>query len=132
MRSRLRIGIRLQGSPSFKANFRYHIHIYTIMADNTDALAPRVCHLPLLTHPRRSSLSNRFIYFSSRQEDEVVDPQFEPVIKLTEQVETKTLEEDEDVLFKMCVYVIAVPSILEFIFFDKIQACQIVQIRRDK
>jgi hypothetical protein len=25
------------------------------------------------------------------------------VIKLTEQVETKTLEEDEDVLFKMCV-----------------------------
>jgi len=30
-----------------------------------------------------------------------VDPHFEPVIKLTEQVETKTHEEDEDVLFKM-------------------------------
>jgi len=33
--------------------------------------------------------------------EEEVDPQFEPVIKLTEQVETKTHEEDEDVLFKM-------------------------------
>ncbi|KAI0081825.1 hypothetical protein K474DRAFT_1694861 [Panus rudis PR-1116 ss-1] len=44
------------------------------MAENTDALAPR---------------------------DEEHDPHFEPVIKLTEQVETKTFEEDEDVLFKM-------------------------------
>ncbi|KAJ3491458.1 hypothetical protein NLI96_g690 [Meripilus lineatus] len=33
--------------------------------------------------------------------DEEHDPHFEPVIKLTEQVETKTNEEDEDVLFKM-------------------------------
>jgi len=33
--------------------------------------------------------------------EEEVDPHFEPVIKLTEQVETKTHEEDEDVLFKM-------------------------------
>ncbi|KAF7433333.1 single stranded nucleic acid binding protein [Pleurotus ostreatus] len=44
------------------------------MADNTDALAPR---------------------------EEEHDPHFEPVIKLTEQVETKTMEEDEEVLFKM-------------------------------
>ncbi|KAJ8522962.1 hypothetical protein ONZ45_g538 [Pleurotus djamor] len=44
------------------------------MADNTDPLAPR---------------------------EEEHDPHFEPVIKLTEQVETKTMEEDEDVLFKM-------------------------------
>ena len=29
------------------------------------------------------------------------DPHFEPVIKLEQQVETKTHEEDEDVLFKM-------------------------------
>jgi len=29
------------------------------------------------------------------------DPHFEPVLKLTEQVETKTHEEDEDVIFKM-------------------------------
>jgi len=33
--------------------------------------------------------------------EEEADPQFEPVIKLTEQIETKTLEENEDVLFKM-------------------------------
>ncbi|KAK2466482.1 hypothetical protein APHAL10511_002124 [Amanita phalloides] len=33
--------------------------------------------------------------------EEETDVHFEPVIKLTEQVETKTLEEDEDVLFKM-------------------------------
>jgi len=33
--------------------------------------------------------------------DEEADPQFEPVIKLTEQVDTKTHEEDEDVVFKM-------------------------------
>ncbi|EPQ59930.1 hypothetical protein GLOTRDRAFT_125685 [Gloeophyllum trabeum ATCC 11539] len=33
--------------------------------------------------------------------EEETDAHFEPVIKLTEQVETKTFEEDEDVLFKM-------------------------------
>jgi hypothetical protein len=41
-------------------------------------------------------------YFLSKGEEEH-DPQFEPVIKLTEQVEVKTMEEDEDTLFKMCV-----------------------------
>ncbi|PCH41230.1 hypothetical protein WOLCODRAFT_24586 [Wolfiporia cocos MD-104 SS10] len=44
------------------------------MADASDALAPR---------------------------EEEHDPHFEPVIKLTEVVETKTNEENEDVLFKM-------------------------------
>ncbi|KAF6762586.1 ran/spi1 binding protein [Ephemerocybe angulata] len=44
------------------------------MAENTDALAPR---------------------------EEEVDVHFEPVIRLTEQVESKTHEEDEDVVFKM-------------------------------
>ncbi|KAG6903348.1 single stranded nucleic acid binding protein [Termitomyces sp. Mi166 len=44
------------------------------MSENTDALVPR---------------------------EEEPDVHFEPVIKLTEQVETKTLEEDEEVLFKM-------------------------------
>ena len=34
-------------------------------------------------------------------QEEEHDPHFEPVIKLTEQVETKTNEEDEEVLFKM-------------------------------
>ncbi|KIK65544.1 hypothetical protein GYMLUDRAFT_70646 [Collybiopsis luxurians FD-317 M1] len=33
--------------------------------------------------------------------EEEADVHFEPVIKLTEQVDTKTLEEDEEVLFKM-------------------------------
>jgi len=37
----------------------------------------------------------------SKQEEGEHDPQFEPVIKLTEQVDTKTHEEDEDVLFKL-------------------------------
>ncbi|KAJ7095123.1 Ran binding domain-containing protein, partial [Mycena belliarum] len=32
---------------------------------------------------------------------EETDPHFEPVIKLTEQIDTKTHEEDEEVLFKM-------------------------------
>ncbi|KAI0347554.1 hypothetical protein BDW22DRAFT_1352015 [Trametopsis cervina] len=44
------------------------------MSDALDALAPR---------------------------EEEHDPHFEPVIKLTEQVEVKTFEEDENVLFKM-------------------------------
>ncbi|KAL4075780.1 ran/spi1 binding protein [Scleroderma citrinum] len=35
------------------------------------------------------------------KQDDETDPHFEPVIKLTEQVETKTMEEDEDVMFKM-------------------------------
>jgi Ran-binding protein 1 len=37
------------------------------------------------------------------QQEEENDPHFEPVIKLTEQIDTKTHEEDEEVLFKMCV-----------------------------
>ncbi|KAK7061490.1 RanBD1 domain-containing protein [Favolaschia claudopus] len=35
------------------------------------------------------------------KQEEETDPQFEPVIKLTEQIDTKTHEEDEEVLFKM-------------------------------
>jgi len=45
------------------------------MSDPTDALAPR--------------------------NEEENDPHFEPVIKLTEQVDTKTGEEEDDVIFKM-------------------------------
>jgi len=37
----------------------------------------------------------------SNKPEEEVDPQFEPVIKLTDQVETKTGEEDEDVVLKL-------------------------------
>ncbi|KIM67895.1 hypothetical protein SCLCIDRAFT_79498, partial [Scleroderma citrinum Foug A] len=45
------------------------------MADSNDPLAPK--------------------------QDEEAEVHFEPVIKLTEQVETKTMEEDEDPIFKM-------------------------------
>lgn len=38
-----------------------------------------------------------------QQEEAEADVHFEPVVKLTEQVEVKTHEEDEDVVFKMCV-----------------------------
>ena len=37
------------------------------------------------------------------QAEEEPNVEFEPVIRLTEQVEVKTLEEDEDVSFKMWV-----------------------------
>jgi len=38
---------------------------------------------------------------NTAEQEEQHDPQFEPVLKLTEQVEAKTHEEDEEVLFKM-------------------------------
>jgi Ran-binding protein 1 len=41
------------------------------------------------------------IELTAHQAEEEVDPQFEPVIKLETQVETKTHEEDEEVTFKM-------------------------------
>jgi Ran-binding protein 1 len=41
-------------------------------------------------------------------QEEETDVHFEPVIKLTEQVDTKTHEEDEDVLFKMFVHLLSV------------------------
>ena len=72
------------------------------MSEPVNPLVPRVrlffYHPSIL--PRSSNLLVAF-FFSFQ--DEEVDPHFEPVIKLTEQVETKTHEEDEDVLFKMCV-----------------------------
>lgn len=38
-----------------------------------------------------------------QSQEEETDVHFEPVIRLTEKVEAKTNEEDEDVIFKMCV-----------------------------
>ena len=45
-------------------------------------------------------MANNFVQEEKATEEEA-DVHFEPVIKLTEQVNTKTMEEDEDVLFKM-------------------------------
>ena len=44
-----------------------------------------------------------YFWFTTTQEEEV-DPQYEPVIRLTEQVETKTMEEEEEAIFKQLVY----------------------------
>ncbi len=84
------------------------------MSEPVDALAPRVstqwpnslrfhtiCSsiLTIINISPKSydhELIDRFV-----NQDEEHDPHFEPVIKLTEQVETKTHEEDETVLFKM-------------------------------
>jgi len=52
--------------------------------------------IPLILNTVMSEIANAL---TPREEE--VDPHFEPVIKLTEHVETKTHEEDEDVLFKM-------------------------------
>jgi len=41
------------------------------------------------------------VFASEQNKEEEQDPQFEPVVRLTDQVETKTHEEDENVLFKM-------------------------------
>jgi hypothetical protein len=56
-----------------------------------------------LSNPTSRYLIQRFSNFFLSVQEEENDAHYEPVIKLTEQVETKTLEEDEDVLFKMFV-----------------------------
>jgi len=64
---------------------------------------------PLLHIKSRTDLEISFTTRSlvSHLQTEEHDPQFEPVIKLTEQVEAKTGEEDDEVLFKMYVSVIS-------------------------
>lgn len=51
--------------------------------------------------PHRWSGSALTLLFCLQEEE--TDVHFEPVIRLTEKVEAKTNEEDEDVIFKMCV-----------------------------
>jgi hypothetical protein len=53
------------------------------------------------TVPGFSSTSNITSPPQQGEEAPTNEPHFEPVIKLTEQVEVKTNEENEDVLFKM-------------------------------
>ena len=62
-----------------------------------------------------STFTTRSIQTNKQTEEH--DPQFEPVVKLTEQVEAKTHEEDEEVLFKMSV----LPSCSEPLLHWKIE-----------
>ena len=56
-------------------------------------------HLIALSDTRLLVLTrHRFGFFLQEEEH---DPHYEPIIHLTDKVETKTLEEDEDQLFKM-------------------------------
>lgn len=83
------------------------------MSENVDALAPRVStHIlmpgtnaqatPSMLPPIAPPPPNTVLVLTGTLlQDEEHDPHFEPVIKLTEQVEVKTMEEDEEVLFKM-------------------------------
>lgn len=57
------------------------------------------------------------------------DPHFEPVLKLTEQVETKTHEEDEEAIFKMYVSLFKSTSIPFIDIAYRAQARQVVPIR---
>ena len=56
--------------------------------------------LPIALSDTRLIVLTRHRFGVFLQEDEH-DPHYEPVIHLTDKVETKTLEEDEDQLFKM-------------------------------
>lgn len=49
-----------------------------------------------LTHRSHNIMAD-----TEQHTEDTHDPQFEPVIRLTEQVESKTHEEDEEVVFKM-------------------------------
>jgi hypothetical protein len=77
------------------------------------------------TVPQPNIFSDSF--FSQEEE---IDPHFEPVVKLTEQVDTKTHEEDEEVLFKMCVLSTRSGFGSAPLIFTSPQARQIVPIRR--
>jgi len=61
--------------------------------------------LPWSTNDNPCRYRSRFEFTMADNSENVIaeehDPHYEPVVKLTEQVETKTLEEDEDVIFKM-------------------------------
>lgn len=82
----------------------------------------------------RSALIGPGISLFFLLQEEEADAHFEPVIKLTEQVDTKTHEEDEEVRFKMYVCPQPDPSstssqISPSLSLPADQACQIVPIR---
>jgi len=78
----------------------------------TDSFAPPSTLRTPLLDPKREptppglthrSHNPRTMADTEQHAEDTHDPQFEPVIRLTEQVESKTHEEDEEVVFKMCV-----------------------------
>ena len=98
---------RLQAS-TFLSFTTHYILSLTLLLSSTPCLNLQMLLLPayvfaspkprIIGRLERSVLIHNLCY----AQDEEHDPHFEPVIKLTEQVEVKTNEEDEDVLFKMC------------------------------
>ena len=54
----------------------------------------------LWAHAQITQPSSSIMADTTEHTEETHDPQFEPVIRLTEQVEAKTHEEDEEVLYK--------------------------------
>lgn len=67
---------------------------------HTGELRWGLADLPIVLSDTRPLVLTRHRFGFLLQEEEH-DPQYEPVIHLTDKVETKTLEEDEEQLFKM-------------------------------
>jgi Ran-binding protein 1 len=66
------------------------------------------------------------------QTEEDHDPHFEPIIKLTEEVVTKTNEEDETVIFKLYVSFSADSSLIHFSGTPLITFLPLALLRRSK
>ena len=64
-----------------------------------------------MPHP---TISHAIDFCDLTQTEDEHDPHFEPVIKLTEEVVTKTNEEDETVIFKLYVSFFADPFLNRF------------------
>jgi hypothetical protein len=62
-------------------------------------------------------------------QEEEVDVHFEPVIRLTEQVDTKTNEEDEESVFKMCVVLAADDTLCPLTGVEQLAFCPIYHPR---
>ena len=78
------------------------------MADSsTNPLAPKVSFFPIFSrwdYPLPTpNIGHAIDFCDLTQTEDEHDPHFEPVIKLTEEVVTKTNEEDEAIIFKLYV-----------------------------
>lgn len=88
----------------------------SVMADyNTNPLAPKVSFFPhflSVDYPLPApNIGHAIDFCDLTQTEDEHDPHFEPVIKLTEEVVTKTNEEDEAVIFKLYVSFSADPFV---------------------